>query len=576
MQIKLANPNFTENYLKNLLYYRGVEDFDEYLNPNKDKLLEPELLDNIEAAKDLYFSALESGKPIALVVDSDCDGYTSSAIFAIYTHKIAPNTEIDFFLHTKKQHGLQDMWEDILAADKDYGLIVCPDSSSNDISYHSVLGNEKDYFTLVLDHHLLDEEISPYAVIVNNQISSKYTNKELTGAGVTWQFCRYIDKIRGTNYADDLIDLAALGVCGDMGSVLSMENRYLMKNGFENVKNKFFLALLDKQSYSMGGKINPTTIAFYIVPLINAMIRVGTQEEKERMFLAFIDGDKLVPCNKRGAKGTMEKVAIESTRECTNAKSRQNKILDANLTKIEMRIHKQGLLENKILIVPLEADDDFPSEINGLLAMKLSAKYKKPTIIVRENEIGYMRGSIRGVANSPLEDFKGFLESSNLCEYVSGHAQAAGISFPETKMDNLLNYANTELKEVNFNDDCYEVNFSRMAADEDLKDLIMDLGQYPEVWGKDNPEDKILITDLNITPADIQVIGARQDTLKIEKFGVVYIKFFAKDLIKELQEAGDDIKLNIVGHSNINEWGGRLTPQLFIDACEVLDGTYGF
>ena len=73
------------------------------------------------------------------------------------------------------------------------------------------------------------------------------------------------------------------------------------------------------------------------------------------------------------------------------------------------------------------------------------------------------------------------------------HANAAGISFPEAKMDNLLNYANTELKEVNFNDDCYEVNFSRMAADEDLKELIMDLGQYPEVWGKDNPEDKILL-----------------------------------------------------------------------------------
>lgn len=575
MQIKLVNPNFTDNYLKNLLYYRGVEDFEEYLNPNKDKLLEPELLDNIEAAKDLYFSALESGKPIALVVDSDCDGYTSSAIFAIYTHKIAPNTEIDFFLHTKKQHGLQDMWEDILTADKDYGLIVCPDSSSNDISYHSVLGNEKDYFTLVLDHHLLDEEISPYAVIVNNQISSKYTNKELTGAGVTWQFCRYIDKIRGTNYADDLIDLAALGVCGDMGSVLSMENRYLMKNGFENVKNKFFLALLDKQNYSMGGKINPTTVAFYIVPLINAMIRVGTQEEKERMFLAFIDGDKLVPCNKRGAKGTMEKVAIESTRECTNAKSRQNKILDTNLTKIEMRIHKQGLLENKILIVPLEDDDDFPSEINGLLAMKLSGKYKKPTIIVRENEVGYMRGSIRGVANSPLEDFKGFLENSNLCEYVSGHAQAAGISFPEAKIGNLLNYANTELKEVDFNEGYYEVNFVRCAADEDLKDMIMKIGKYPEIWGQRNPEPLINIKDINITQDDIQIMGKNLDSVKINKFGISYIKFHAKDFIEELKQH-NDIKLEIVGKANINTLGGFTTGQIFIESYQITDGYLAF
>lgn len=35
--------------------------------------------------------------------------------------------------------------------------------------------------------------------------------------------------------------------------------------------------------------------------------------------MAFVDGDALVPCNKRGAKGTMERVSVESARECTNA-----------------------------------------------------------------------------------------------------------------------------------------------------------------------------------------------------------------------------------------------------------------
>ena len=66
------------------------------------------------------------------------------------------------------------------------------------------------------------------------------------------------------------------------------------------------------------------------------------------------------------------------------------------------------------------------------------------------------------------------------------------------------------------------------------------------------------------------------DTLKIEKFGVCYMKFFAKDLIQELKTLGNEIKLNIVGHANINTWGGRTTPQIFIDAYEVLDGAYGF
>ena len=78
----------------------------------------------------------------------------------------------------------------------------------------------------------------------------------------------------------------------------------------------------------MGDEITPIGVAFYIVPMMNALIRVGTMEEKERLFLGLIDGRRLVPCNKRGAKGTEEFVAIESLRECTNAKSKQDRIAD--------------------------------------------------------------------------------------------------------------------------------------------------------------------------------------------------------------------------------------------------------
>ena len=45
---------------------------------------------------------------------------------------------------------------------------------------------------LVLDHHITDTELSENAVIINNQLSPNYKNKELTGAGVVYQFCRYL------------------------------------------------------------------------------------------------------------------------------------------------------------------------------------------------------------------------------------------------------------------------------------------------------------------------------------------------------------------------------------------------
>ena len=77
-----------------------------------------------------------------------------------------------------------------------------------------------------------------------------------------------------------------------MMSMLEYENQYIIQIGFKNIKNFFFKYLIEKQDYSMGGKINPITVAFYITPMLNAMIRVGSMEEKERLFLAFIDGER--------------------------------------------------------------------------------------------------------------------------------------------------------------------------------------------------------------------------------------------------------------------------------------------
>jgi single-stranded-DNA-specific exonuclease len=55
----------------------------------------------------------------------------------------------------------------------------------------------------------------------------------LSGVGVTWQFCRYIDSILDTEYANDFLDLVALGNCGDMMSLKSFETRYLITEGFK-------------------------------------------------------------------------------------------------------------------------------------------------------------------------------------------------------------------------------------------------------------------------------------------------------------------------------------------------------
>jgi single-stranded-DNA-specific exonuclease len=66
---------------------------------------------------------------------------------------------------------------------------------------------DSDIPVIVLDHH--ETEITPTkysnAIIINNQCSD-YSNKALSGVGVTYQFCKYLDSLMDTNYADNYLD----------------------------------------------------------------------------------------------------------------------------------------------------------------------------------------------------------------------------------------------------------------------------------------------------------------------------------------------------------------------------------
>ena len=584
MKCKLVNKDIRNNYTIELLKERGLttDEIKYFLEvPNDDYLQNPKWLDNMDKAAALFDEIIKLGanERILVVVDSDVDGFTSAAIFIQYLRKFNEEVQIEYVLHEGKGHGLSDTIDIILEKynkNPNIQAVILPDSSSNDYEYHERLGELK-IWSLILDHHIVepDTQFSNWAIIVNNQLSENYINKDLCGAGVTWQFCRYYDSLHGTSYADEFIDLTALGIVSDMMSMLSLENRYIVHTGFANIKNYFFKALCEKQSFSMGGKVTPMTVAFYITPLINAMIRAGAQDEKERCFEAFFDGHKLVVSHKRGAKGALEELAIESARECTNARAKQNRTLDKVEEQLEIKIHKHDLLENKILFVRLEDDDQFPSELNGLVAMRLSQKYKKPTIVARLNDEGEIKGSSRGLNDSELTSFKNFMDESGFFTFTAGHDNACGIGIYDKNLAAFHEYANKELADVDFGETWYEVNFERIAADSDIVDIIIDTTGYEDIWGQHNPEPLIHVKDINITKNDIRIMGKNSDTVKIEKFGVTYMKFHAKDMIEELGKY-DNIKLEVVGRGNMNEWMGNYTPQLFISSYQIEDGSLGF
>ena len=160
-------------------------------------------------------------------------------------------------------------------------------------------------------------------------------------------------------------------------------------------------------------------------------------------------------------------------------------------------------------------------------------------------------------------------------EYVQGHDNAAGCSILDKNLDRFHQYANEALKDVDFGENYYDVDFERFAADTDIMDIIFALNKYNDIYGQNNSEPLIYVKNINLTSNDYQVIGSKGDTLRFTKFGVTYIKFQAKDLIEQLSQH-KEVQLEIVGTTNINEWMGNFTPQIMIKNYEVKDGSLAF
>lgn len=416
--------NFTENYLNEYLKAIGIKNITNFLNPNEEDELSPFLLDNMEKGIKLMKEIVDKELKIVLIVDSDVDGYTSSAIFYNYFTTINPNLSIKYILHEGKEHGVE-----LSKLPIEYDLVVIPDAGSSQKEELLELANNGKY-VLVLDHHESDIVIEhSNIVIINNQLSPNFHNKALSGAGVTFKFIEAYD----TAYNDGLLwekyyDIAALGIISDVMYSGNLDNNYIITKGLSNINNKMIEALLNKQSYSISSatKPNKIDIAFYITPVLNGVIRIGTQEEKELLFLGLAEKDndrvfETIYCGETRVENFYEYIA----RTSVNIKSRQDALINKTVEKIFNKIEEQGLQKHQLIIykTSLEDKNEIPKVLTGLIAMKICAKYNRCTLVLRPQLIDgkqYYMGSGRGKKAEGFDSLREFCTESGLVEYAQG------------------------------------------------------------------------------------------------------------------------------------------------------------
>ena len=559
--------------VEQVLFNRGInpKDIEHFKYPSVNDLVNPEKLEHIKDGVAMLISHIERNDKIFIQVDSDCDGYTSSAILINYLNCLFPHyvqTQISYRIHDGKQHGLLT---DTIPSD--VKLVIAPDASSNDYEQHKEL-HDRGIDVLVIDHHEA-EKYSEYACVINNQMCD-YPTKSLSGAGVVYKFCSYIDQLLGYDYANDYIDLATVGIIADVMDLRDYEIREIILRGMQGFRNPLLKAMVAKDKFHFEGKqLTPFNIAWYIAPYINAITRSATEQEKLVVFESMIEylAYKTIPSTKRGCKGQNETRVEQAVRTCANVKNRQSKAKENASDAVFQTIKDENLLEHKILAIRLDPKYAADKNLTGLIANGLLDLYCRPVLIlnkVEEEGKVYWQGSGRGYDKANLGSLRDLLESSGLVQYAQGHAMAFGVSIPEENYDALVQYVDEAYKDF----DCspvYSVDLIWDGAKDLSSPAFAEIADEEKIWGKGVEDPLIAIENFRIYGNQLRLFGLDKGkpTLNIQlDDGSSLVKFKSSEEEYELLHSDlGYVIINAVGTCTRSIWG---IPQFNIQDYEII------
>ena len=551
------------NELEDILKLKGIKDIDSFLNPTI-KNTESELLfDNIEKAKDVFVKHIENKSVIDLLVDCDVDGFTSASNIYQYIKRINPNIEIRCFIHKGKIHGLSEFVDSM--CEDDSKLIIVPDAGSGDSKEcERLIKSGKDI--IILDHHSIDASNNP-AIVVNNQLSDKITDKAMTGVGITYKFTKLLDKYYGVNYADDYLDLVALGMIGDRADTVNLQTRYLILKGLEQIrnkvnKNKLISVLVDAQMYSMNNKITINGIGFYVCPLMNSMIRLGEYEDKCYMFEALCNSDEMLDRKVRG-KGVVNMTIQEYVlKACQSSNRKQKKITEESAAVLSEEIKKFNM--DKLPILVCNARDDVDSNSTGLIANRLADQYQRPCLLMRRKG-DICKGSGRGSDKCEILDFNQWCKDTGLFNKVEGHPGAFGCEIDFENTNKLLSLLSTMRK---IDEPTYHV-YNVYDANQIHNQIIKNVAKYDFVWGNTVSEPIFLIKNIPCNKYNLYLLGSKQNKIEFTYHNIKFVKqtkgSSLASLYKEIISIGDNFEFDIVGRFSIDYKSGKAAQVIVED-----------
>ncbi|MDD5720877.1 MAG: DHHA1 domain-containing protein [Candidatus Pacebacteria bacterium] len=524
--------------LRTLLEKRGVADAEQaeiFLNPSYERdFYDPFLMRDMEKACVRLYEAIENKEKIIIYADYDCDGIPGAVIFNDLFKLVGyENYEIYIPLRNSEGYGLN------LVAIKQFSengvkLLITVDLGITAVA--EVAQAEADGIdVIIIDHHLPKQKIQPiknspafalgvektgdprllnflqsefllpraYAIL--NPKVDEYPEKMLCGAGVVFKFMQgFIHKYGKENenfgikngQEKWMLDMAGLATLSDMVP-LTGENRAIAYFGMKVLKKSArpgLQKLLAKMKIEQG-YLSVDDIGFMVTPRLNAASRM---DDPMRAYEILSTRDEA----KAGLLSDhLSKINDERKNIVKNIMRDVNKHIDKKF---------ENGIETDVIVI---GNPEWKVGVLGLVAGKISDKYKKSVFVWAKDENNCIKGSCRSDGSVSVVE----LMSENSESFVDfgGHELAGGFTVCDDKIHFLEEALSVSFKKITTPLRSESEHPSLIKEGKNIKDMKLSLSDvnmknWKELeklapFGIGNPKPVFLFPDIKIE--------------KIKKFG---------------------------------------------------------
>ena len=422
----------------------------------------PHKLQNVEKAAKRIVENLLSGKRMLIIGDYDADGIFATTILMKFFTELGFSGLVDYKIPSrlKDGYGLNKNLIDY-AIESGFNFVVTVD---NGIAANEAIdyANSKNYEVIITDHHTPPATLPNAEIIVNPRVQGEESEvfQYISGATVAWYLAYAIQIELGSKIdLKEYLDFVALTIISD---VMPLENinvplvNYGIKLLKERKRDIYKFIWNDWTAPVM----DTTSIAFSLIPMINAMGRI----DDANVAVSFFLDDRNTYQNY---------MYMYNVNEQRKAMSREQ------LIKAELITAKSN---DKAIVIK----DECHEGIIGIIAGKLAEKYHKPTYVFTYNkEKKIYKGSGRTTGNIHLYDLTN--TAADLLIGFGGHSGAVGLAVSEENFEKFKKRILEEVEKIDKKDFISESSVPMECSFDDITPEMMNTILKYAPFGQGNP-----------------------------------------------------------------------------------------